>query len=104
MKFKNMIGLMLVLAMVGITIHIGADSHKVTDATNYDKLNKRVIASIDKGLEWLKGQQGEDGLFEISPGEGHPGITALAITAFLRHPQKNTWTKSIPLFKKQLID
>ena len=102
MKFKNMIGLMLVLAMVGITIHIGADSHKVTDATNYDELNKRVIASIDKGLEWLKGQQGEDGLFEISPGEGHPGITALAITAFLRHPQKKYLDEKHPFIQKAI--
>ena len=102
MKLKNMIGLLLVMVMVGITLHIGADSHKVTDATNYDELNKRVIVSIDKGLEWLKTQQGKDGLFEISPGEGHPGITALAITAFLRHPQKKYSDEKHPFIQKAI--
>ena len=102
MKMKNMIGLMLVLIMGSITVHISAHPNHVTDATKYDELNKRVIASIDKGLEWLKTQQREDGLFEGSPGEGHPGITALAITAFLRHPQKKYSDEKHPFIQKAI--
>ena len=102
MKMKNLIGFALMLIMVGITLHILADQHSETDAAKYKELNKRVIASIDKGLEWLKGQQGEDGLFEISPGEGHPGITALAITVFLRHPQKKYSEEKHPFIKKAI--
>ncbi len=88
--------------MVGITLHISADSHKVKNVSKYHELNKRVITSIDKGLEWLKTQQGDDGLFEIAPGEGHPGITALAITAFLRHPQKKYSDEKHPFIQKAI--
>ncbi len=102
MRMKNLIGLMLVLIMVSITVHISAHPNHVTDAAKYDELNKQVIASIDKGLEWLKTQQREDGLFEGSPGEGHPGITALAITAFLRHPQKKYSDEKHPFIQKAL--
>jgi len=102
MKLKNMIGLMLVLIMVGITFNINADSHKAADTGKYGELNKRVIVSIDKGLEWLKTQQGKDGLFEMAPGEGHPGITALAITAFLRHPQKKYSDEKHPFIQKAI--
>lgn len=102
MKMKNLIGLMLVLIMVSITVHISAHPNHVPDAAKYEKLNKQVIASIDKGLEWLKTQQREDGLFEGSPGEGHPGITALAITAFLRHPQKKYSDEKHPFIQKAI--
>ena len=101
MKLRK-IGLMLVLIMLSTTVYIGAHPNHVTDAAKYEELNKRVIVSIDKGLEWLKTQQGEDGLFEGSPGEGHPGITALAITAFLRHPQKKYSEKKHPFIQKAI--
>lgn len=99
---KNMIGVMLVFLMVAITVHIGAHPHHVTDTAKYNELNKRVIVSIDKGLEWLKTQQGEDGLFEVAPGQGHPGITALAITAFLRHPEKKYSDEKHPFIQKAI--
>lgn len=99
---KNIVGFILVILMVSITLHINADSHKVENVSKYRDLNKRVIASIDKGLEWLKTQQGEDGLFEMAPGEGHPGITALAITAFLRHPQKKYSDEKHPFIQKAI--
>ncbi len=102
MKMKNIIGLVLMLIMVITSVNIGADSHSVKNASKYEEINKRVVASIDKGLEWLKGQQGEDGLFEISPGVGHPGITALAITAFLRHPQQKYSEEKHPFIKKAI--
>ena len=88
--------------MVSITLHISADSHKVKNVSKYHELNKRVITSIDKGLDWLKTQQGDDGLIEIAPGEGHPGITALAITAFLRHPQKKYSDEKNPFIQKAI--
>lgn len=99
---KKTFGIILILAMVSINLIGFADGHKVAKSTNYDELNKRVIASIDKGLEWLKTQQGKDGLFEISPGVGHPGITALAITAFLRHPEKKYSDEKHPFIKKAI--
>ncbi|MYF98077.1 terpene cyclase/mutase family protein [Candidatus Poribacteria bacterium] len=102
MKLKNIVGFILVILMVSITLHINADSHKVENVSKYHDLNKRVITSIDKGLEWLKTQQGEDGLFEMAPGEGHPGITALAITAFLRHPQKKYSDEKHPFIQKAI--
>ena len=51
-------------------------------AASYHELNKEVLSSINRGLEWLKTQQDDDGFFRH-----HPGITALAISAFLKHPE-----------------
>ncbi len=102
MRLKNMVGLMLVLIMVGIAFNIGADPHQVENVSKYRELNGRVIESIDKGLAWLKTQQGEDGLFEVAPGQGHPGITALAITAFLRHPQRKYSDEKDPFIQKAI--
>lgn len=104
MKLKNILGIMLILALalVSINLHVSADSHGVAKSNKYEALNERVIASIDKGLEWLKTQQGKDGLFEMAPGEGHPGITALAITAFLRHPQKKYSDEKHPFIQKAI--
>lgn len=102
MKLKNTLAITLIMALVSINLISFADGHKVAKSTNYDELNKRVITSIDKGLEWLKTQQGKDGLFEMAPGEGHPGITALAITAFLRHPEKKYSDEKHPFIKKAI--
>ena len=99
---KNILGIILTLAMLSTTLHIGAHQHHEINAAEYGQLNKRVIASIDKGLEWLKTQQGKDGLFEMAPGEGHPGITALAITAFLRHPEKKYSNEKHPFIQKAI--
>ena len=52
-------------------------------SNSYLELNKEVLSSINRGLEWLKTQQDKDGFFRH-----HPGITALAISAFLKHPEK----------------
>ena len=46
---------------------------------NYE--NQRVLAAIDRGLNWLRLQQGVNGLFR-----DHPRMTALVICAFLKHP------------------
>lgn len=42
----------------------------------------RVEASVDKGLEWLAGQQAEDGRFP-SAEAAQPAVTSMAIMAFL---------------------
>ena len=97
MKTKTQYGFILALLLVFVVVQNGiADSHG-TDASAYDELNGQVLASIDKGLEWLKGQQGEDGLFA-----NHPGITALVLTAFLRHPENKYAEADHPFIQKGL--
>ncbi len=97
MKMKNIIGIMLVLIMFSTTVYISAHPHPELNAFMNEALNKRVIVSIDKGLEWLKTQQGEDGLFA-----DHPGMTALAITAFLRHPENKYSEEKHPFIQKAI--
>lgn len=94
MKTKTQRGLILALFLVFATVQRGVTSEH---ASAYHELNQQVIASIDKGLEWLKGQQSEDGLFAE-----HPGITALVITAFLRHPQKKFTEAEHPFIQKAI--
>lgn len=94
MKMKTQCGLILALLFVFATVQSGVTSEH---ASEYHELNQQVIASIDKGLEWLKGQQSEDGLFA-----DHPGITALVITAFLRHPQKKYTEAEHPFIQKAI--
>ena len=96
MKMKTQRGFILILFFVFAVVQSGITAGHETDASEYSELNKQVIASIDKGLEWLKGEQAEDGLFA-----NHPGITALALTAFLRHPEKK-YSESDPFIQKGL--
>ena len=96
MKMKTQRGLILILLLMFAVVQNGMTEDHETDASEYSELNKQVIASIDKGLEWLKGEQAEDGLFA-----NHPGITALALTAFLRHPEKK-YSESDPFIQKGL--
>ena len=102
MKLRNIAALTLILLFVCVTTNSDSHPHAAEDAAKYEALNKKVIESIDKGLAWLKTQQGEDGLFEVAPGQGHPGITALAITAFLRHPQKKYSEEKHPFIQKAI--
>lgn len=85
----------VVLCLVFAFIHNSMAGHHETDAAAYSELNKQVLASIDRGLEWLKGEQGEDGLVA-----NHPGITALALTAFLRHPKGKYSEAEHPFIQK----
>ena len=98
MKIKTQHGFILVLFLMLISIvQSGITAHHETGASEYHELNKQVVESIDKGLEWLKGQQAEDGLFA-----NHPGITALALTAFLRHPENKYAEADHPFIQKGL--
>ena len=64
---------------------------------SYEKLNQDVLKAIDRGLEWLKTQLGDDGLFRH-----HPGMTGLAITAFLRHPENRYAEANHPFVQRAL--
>ena len=88
-------GLIVVLFFMFVVVQSGITVHHETGESEYHELNEQVIASIDRGLEWLKGQQAEDGLFA-----NHPGITALALTAFLRHPEKKYSEAEHPFIQK----
>ena len=97
MKIKTQHGFILVLCLMFAIVQSGIAAHHEADTSEYHELNKQVIASIDKGLEWLKGQQAEDGLFR-----NHPGITALVLTAFLRHPENKYAEADHPFIQKGL--
>ena len=98
MKIKTRYGFILVLFLMLVSVvQSGITAHHETDASEYHELNQQVIASIDRGLEWLKEQQTEDGLFA-----NHPGITALALTTFLRHPQNKYAEAEHPFIQKGL--
>ena len=62
-----------------------------------EALRGEVLAAIDRGLEWLRFQQGKDGNFHQPI-----GMTGLAVTAFLRHPQKKYKESEQPFLKKAL--
>ena len=94
---KTQRGFILILFLVFAIVQSGITAHHETGASEYHELNEQVIASIDKGLEWLKGQQAEDGLFA-----NHPGITALVLTAFLRHPENKYAEAEHPFIQKGL--
>ena len=95
MKTKTQYGFILILLLVFAVVQSTPADHHAADTSTYTELNKQVVESIDKGLEWLKGQQAEDGLFA-----NHPGITALALTAFLRHPEKKYAEADHPFIQK----
>ncbi len=97
MKIKTQHGFILILFLMFAVVQSGITAHHETGASEYHELNKQVVASIDRGLEWLKGQQAEDGLFAE-----HPGITALALTAFLRHPENKYAEADHPFIQKGL--
>ncbi len=97
MKIKTQHGFILVLFLMFAVVQGGIAADHETGASEYHELNAQVIASIDQGLEWLKGQQAEDGLFA-----NHPGITALVLTAFLRHPENKYAEADHPFIQKGL--
>ena len=84
------VAMLFIIAMLGVlpTLAHGGDNEEV---------NKRVLESIDRGLMWLKQQQGADGLYR-----DHPGITALAITAFLKHPMNKYSEANNPFIQKSI--
>lgn len=59
----------------------GATEPSLSDALTPESW-ERVEQSIDRGLEWLAGVQEADGSFR-APAMGQPGVTSLAVMAFL---------------------
>ena len=84
----------VLFALMLLSQPLYGDSHATPD---YQDLNPKVLAAIDRGLEWLKTQQEDDGLFRH-----HPGITGLAITAFLRAPQNRYAEADHPFIQKSI--
>ena len=97
MNMKSLCTFILALFLVFSLVQSGMTGHHEMDVSAYSELNKQVTASIDRGLDWLKGEQSEDGLFA-----NHPGITALALTAFLRHPGGKYSEAEHPFIRKGL--
>ena len=62
-------GVILVLALTAY-----ANEHE-----SYEELDKEVLAAIDRGLEWLKTQQKEDGAFH-----DHPGVAGFGTDGVLK--------------------
>lgn len=86
---------------LSILLHSEASSssHQMQPSTDasYEDLNRNILKAINRGLEWLKTKQGDDGLFEH-----HPGMTGLAVTAFLRHPENRYAETNHPFVQKAL--
>ncbi|MDE0043877.1 MAG: hypothetical protein OXT74_17680 [Candidatus Poribacteria bacterium] len=92
--------LALVLNLYALSFSEAQSSSNQTQAdtgASYEGVNQDVLKAINRGLEWLKTQQGDDGLFMR-----HPGMTGLAITAFLRHPENRYAEANHPFVQKAL--
>ena len=87
-RFRSLAAGAVLLAVLAGT-HVQAEDTPVTFAgaePNLDVLTpqqwRQIDASVDRGLEFLAGQQRPDGSFQ-APRGGQPGITSLCIMAFL---------------------
>lgn len=76
MKFSVLLGLAAVLPV------LAADDPVLRDPKNLS-LRNEVQLAIDRGLDWLKGQQQPDGSWSKPD---HPALTALPAMAFQRAP------------------
>ena len=84
----------VLFALLLLSQPLYADNHGGSDDAD---LNPRVLEAINRGMEWLKTQQEDSGLFRH-----HPGITGLAITAFLRHPHNQYAEADNPFIQKSI--
>ncbi len=95
MKLRNRYRYTIVFfALIILSQPLYADNHGGAD---YQDLNPRVLEAINRGMEWLEKQQEDSGLFRH-----HPGITGLAITAFLRHPHNQYTEADNPFIQKAI--
>ena len=75
----------LVALALGFVFAVHTYSAACSAATIDENLKEEIKAAIDRGLRWLRTQQAEDGSYAH-----HPGMTALAATAFMRSPRHYT--------------
>jgi len=85
--FQEVAVLSIVLLLGGITFAAGSDSaHGIVD----ESIVNEAKHSAQMGLHYLESRQQDDGSWDH-----HPGMTALAVTAFLRNPDRVTeWENS----------
>ncbi|MBD3182952.1 hypothetical protein GF312_11725 [Candidatus Poribacteria bacterium] len=76
-KMKKHKWIVITLLVMYLSINIFTASYAASEID--PELKKKVEASIDRGLRWLKEQQEDDGSYAH-----HPGITALVATSFMR--------------------
>ena len=100
-KNKLKIPLCLICFLVVAASSIGQEPAGLGELLK-DYENQRVLAAIDRGLNWLKLQQGVNGLFR-----DHPRMTALVISAFLKHPTGKSsggteYSDETPFLKKAI--
>jgi squalene-hopene/tetraprenyl-beta-curcumene cyclase len=82
MQNKNVLKMLIVFTLVfALMVYISPVIYATGEID--PKLKSEIKASIDRGLRWLKDQQEDDGSYMH-----HPGMTALAATAFMRSPRK----------------
>ncbi len=74
------------LIVLALSLVFAIHTYSTVYASEIDEeLKSEIKASIDRGLKWLRDQQEADGSYMH-----HPGVTALAVTAFMRSPRKYT--------------
>jgi len=69
------------LALIA-SLFVVSNAFSGSDAIRDEQLRAQIGPAIDRGLKWLRKQQKPDGSWE-----NHPGLTALALTAFARSPR-----------------
>ncbi len=77
---KNRLSFVLIACFLWCSTSIVADEPQLLDAPQW----QRIDDSVERGLLWLANQQQSDGSFPTLP-HGQPGVTSLAIMAFLSH-------------------
>jgi len=76
---------LLAIMLLNATAVIAAEEPLTKEENNVSFRNE-VIASLDRGLDWMQKQQNTDGSF--GQDTAHPALTALPVIAFQRHPTK----------------
>lgn len=80
-RLSFMAGACVTLLVIMPTISVAQKTESLADVLSDSQWN-RLEESVDKGLQWLSGQQQRDGSFK-SEDFGQPAVTSLAIMAYL---------------------
>ncbi len=79
-----------IAALTAAGLALAATAAGQTQPAENLSLKLEITRAVDKGLDWLAGNQNEAGWWST---EDHPAITALALTAFQREPGDHNRTK-----------